>query len=646
MKVFKFKKDRKAKLIFILVGIASTVWFLIRVIPKPQRATYPCMRAAAPFASSFVIYLTGIFASVFSIRKFRNYSANNRYVLASVFLVVAAITGFLTTQVNPTPAWSGVAGITNIEANEPMGVAKGIFPGRVAWIYDADATNEDCTNDFGDGYFMDENTDQDVVDNMLNKAIKVISGKGILSEGWDAIFKYHNKEVGKGEVGYSNGEIIFIKINTTSAWDGNHEMNLDRVNNNNYAIGETSPHVVTSVLRHLINIAGVPQRNIYIGDPMKHIYADNFEKWHDEFPNVHYLDNEYTTGGREVAAKSNTANIQYSDRGKVLREGSWNSALEGDSVFSDKLYSILEECDYLINLPSLKGHIRAGVTMFAKNHFGSHTRPEALHLHGGLVKMGNDPTRDQYGSYRVLVDFMGHELTGKKNLIYIMDALYSSDHEIQVPVKWDKAPWNNDWSSSLFISQDPVAIESVGFDMLYHIYDGTNGLNSYPHMGAVDDYLEQAADSSNWPEGIVYDPENDGTPIGSLGVHEHWNNNTDMEYSRNLGTGDGIEFLKIFPDTDVNAIIGFTDIKTSAISLQVYPTPSKGVVYLDYTSEGSDEIDITITDMSGVVVYTENLVSEDLSGYRIDCGDLSNGSYVLTVNQGNSSKTGTIIIKK
>ena len=29
----------------------------------------------------------------------------------------------------------------------------------------------------------------------------------------------------------------------------------------------------------------------------------------------------------------------------------------------------------------------------------------------------------------------------------------------------------------------------------------------------------------------------------SLGVHEHWNNPTDKQYSRNLGTGEGIELV-------------------------------------------------------------------------------------------------------
>ncbi|MBN2103082.1 hypothetical protein JW835_03480, partial [bacterium] len=37
--------------------------------------------------------------------------------------------------------------------------------------------------------------------------------------------------------------------------------------------------------------------------------------------------------------------------------------------------------------------------------------------------------------------------------------------------------------------------------------------------------------------------EGDGTRLSSLGVHEHWNNAADKQYSRNLGTGEGIELI-------------------------------------------------------------------------------------------------------
>jgi hypothetical protein len=49
---------------FILLGISSTVWFLIRVIPKPQRSNFPCMEAAAPMMSGLVVYLLSLWGTV------------------------------------------------------------------------------------------------------------------------------------------------------------------------------------------------------------------------------------------------------------------------------------------------------------------------------------------------------------------------------------------------------------------------------------------------------------------------------------------------------------------------------------------------------------------------------------------------------
>ena len=50
------------------------------------------------------------------------------------------------------------------------------------------------------------------------------------------------------------------------------------------------------------------------------------------------------------------------------------------------------------------------------------------------------------------------------------------------------------------------------------------------------------------PSGAFYDPDGDGTRLESLGVHEHWNNAQEKQYSRNLGTGEGIELVYVGAD--------------------------------------------------------------------------------------------------
>jgi hypothetical protein len=64
-------------------------------------------------------------------------------------------------------------------------------------------------------------------------------------------------------------------------------------------------------------------------------------------------------------------------------------------------------------------------------------------------------------------------------------------------------------------------------------------------VGSPDNYLHEAALANKAPSATAYDPEGDGTTLESLGVHEHWNNAKDKKYSRNLGTGNGIELVQV-----------------------------------------------------------------------------------------------------
>jgi streptogramin lyase len=227
-----------------------------------------------------------------------------------------------------------------------------------------------------------------------------------------------------------------------------------------------------------------------------------------------------------------------------------------DKSQSDKIYDIVEKADYLINVANLKPHLSAGISLTAKNHFGSVARPSAGHLHYSLVGQRNQPTNGGYHKYRVQVDLMASKYLGQNTLLYLVDGLFGGgSSETKGPVKYFMPPFNNDWCNSIFLSLDQVALESVCYDFLRTEWNGINNHNASnnaiennPNWNGVDDYLHQAADSSNWPAGIIYDPDNSGKPISSMGVHEHWNDLLKKQYSRNLGSGNGIELISI-PDT-------------------------------------------------------------------------------------------------
>ena len=79
------------KLTFCLLGIISIVWLLIRVIPNPACAGYPCMRVAAPFMSGFVMYLVSLGCITFALRKVKKNIVRARYFAAGSFVLVAMV---------------------------------------------------------------------------------------------------------------------------------------------------------------------------------------------------------------------------------------------------------------------------------------------------------------------------------------------------------------------------------------------------------------------------------------------------------------------------------------------------------------------------------------------------------------------------
>ena len=427
------------------------------------------------------------------------------------------------------------------------------------WNWNPEATNEDCVSNFEtkDWYWKPENINEKVVGEMFQTAVNKLTDKKSINDSWDLLFHYHNLKKHQVDNGYSKGEKIFIKINQgTSRWLLSQE-NKDngyfypetlpadekRVRSS-LAPTETNPYVVLEILRELINIVGINQADIIVGDPMTDIFGHNYSIWHGEFPNVIYIDKFSTMHGRTLTIPTDEPLLFYSDKAPP-----------------DKLYDVIENADYLINVANFKPHASAGISLTAKNHFGSQASPTAAHLHYALMMpRGGIPTNGGYHKYRVLVDLMGSKYLGQNTLLYIVDGLFGGGgSETMGPVKYFSAPFNNDWCNSLFVSQDQVALESVCYDILRTEWNGINQHNAQnnkpengPGWNGVDDYLHQAADKSNWPEGITYDPDNSGKPLMSLGIHEHWNNAENKQYSKNLGLNTGIELVSI-PDIIVKS---------------------------------------------------------------------------------------------
>jgi len=160
--------------LFPVIGFVSLIWFLIRVVPKPSRATYPCQRVAFPLASGFIIWLLGLGGSATAFRKARSSFSRSRYLIG-ILCIIASI-GCVWFSLTLTAEKEAVAAEPH-PVNEPIGVARGIHPGRVVWVHDPNATDWAGPR-MGDGYWwQDEHTDQNVVDSMMLRAIQAVAGE-------------------------------------------------------------------------------------------------------------------------------------------------------------------------------------------------------------------------------------------------------------------------------------------------------------------------------------------------------------------------------------------------------------------------------------------------------------------------------------
>lgn len=403
-------------------------------------------------------------------------------------------------------------------ANRPIGQAKGIFPGRVVWVHDPAVAKWDGKPENG-GWFEDKATDPALAAQMLSKTLLLLTGAKSEGEAWSAIFRHFNRTHGRGDVGYRPGEKVTVKLNMNCS---------KREADPNPGLYNT-PQLTRALVRQLVTQAKIRESDLVVYDASRLMCDTVFLPIHAEFPGIRFEDRDGGDGRFQVQPDKKAA-LSF-----------------GDPKTPDHRKTYLPACatgaTYLINAALLKGHSLAGVTLGAKNHFGSvyrenlgsgdpHKGWNPGNMHGSVTAR----TRPM-GTYNALVDLMGHKDLGGKTILYLLDALYASPHQSVRPEKWLSPPFNGHWTASVFASQDPVAIESVAVDF------SAAETSAVQMVGAVDNYLHEAALAHQPPSGTRYDPEGDGTGLESLGVHEHWNSPEKRQYSRNLGTGQGIELV-------------------------------------------------------------------------------------------------------
>jgi hypothetical protein len=448
----------------IFAGLAACVWYLFRVIPKPSRAAYPCQRATAPLRIGFLAYCITLAGSVFSFTKAKSVLRNKRYLCAGLFLVVSVVSLF-----------AFISNDARFVFAAPVGTPKGIFPGRVAWVYNSNAAKWT-----GAGNYWDAAVNPQVEYNRsFTAGIAALSGGNNDADSWDNIFRWFNNAHGRADTGYQAGDMIAIKINQNNsaapAADHGNAMN-------------TNPQTCVAVVTSLVN-AGVPQADIWIGDPSRAVTDNIFNAIHNAFPSVKVVD-------------------YFGNNGRIT-----TGAVDGvfpNSDVKNAESTCFYNARYIICQPLLKGHVGQIITFGSKNFYG---------INGILP----DWTQNVgHPGNSALTAYMTNANFGGKVVLWCMDAMYPSPALDGAPYNGVAlTPFNGKQMSSFIMSLDGCAEECVSYDFWSTITGQSGGIT----------YITNAANAD-------------------AGVSDHWNNSTAKQYAKNLNpNANGIELVTVQLDS-------------------------------------------------------------------------------------------------
>jgi len=334
-------------------------------------------------------------------------------------------------------------------ANVPVAIP----PHRVVHAHSRQATYWD----YATGWYGDY-VDQAVVDAMTDRGVMALTNTTTRADAWHALLPT-----------YAAGQKVAIKINLNN--------NPSDCSDSDQVI-DALPQPINSIIRGLKAI-GVSENNIGVYDVTNGWHAGGMptrlvNQVTALYPGVQFY--SYTSPCSLTLGYSSTQKIHF-------------NVPTGKPAISDRpICNALVNASYLINLPIMKKHGMAGVTLGFKNHFGSFEHCDDVHW---SVDLGDG---NYVSTYNGLIDIYNNPHFKNKTVLTVGDGLYGArvDNYSEVPSPWPT--FGHASPNSLFFSIDPVAIDCVMYDFL----DWEGGVPT-----GSDDYLKLAQ-------------------TAGLGTFEHW----------------------------------------------------------------------------------------------------------------------------
>ena len=320
----------------------------------------------------------------------------------------------------------------------------------------------------------DHTIDADAVRTMMQRGMQSLTGSDDVQMAWRRFFV--------------PDDVVGIKVNPV----GRRRLLTEKLSRVGGPGSISSPEVLRETVRCLHEYAGVPRRNIIVFERYANEFRDaGYERILRERPmeGVRWFassagyDNEQLAIDGQVAGRDRDPNVVGYDPDVFVSMGFADPTHNprDDRRFRSHLSLIVTRmCSKIINIPCLKDHRSAGVTLALKNMSHgmnnnvcrSHTG--TLYRRGGAVSAPN-----QCNTF--IPTAVAQTPLRDKMTLHILDGLIGV---------YEGGPgnWNRSWGTwarqSLFFATDPVAMDHVGWDII-DTKRALEGWAPVAHMGMV-----------------------------------------------------------------------------------------------------------------------------------------------------------------
>ncbi|MCG8702402.1 MAG: DUF362 domain-containing protein [Bacteroidales bacterium] len=313
------------RIVLVTTGVLSLVWFLVRVIPKPSRATYPCQRAAFPIAASFVIWLTTVITSLKVYKKSKVLFASNS-LKALMYMVIAGLIFGLSFFVQPmTENIANAYGPLAFDPNEYE---------KVDMQEKTEAVLSELPATVGISSIEDEdNITYSQLETMMREAVALAGGLNDIVD---------------------DGDYVVLKPNVVG---------VDNEDLKKGFRGHITHNWVVEIAAKLVRELN-PKGEIVVMENSFTITIDELNKL--KYDTIKYLDAYYAlddiSGGWQDYSSNKLKSVSLPDSLSLYPDN--KKPNKSRPIYLNKQYY---NADVIISLPVMKNHMSAGITGAVKN---------------------------------------------------------------------------------------------------------------------------------------------------------------------------------------------------------------------------------------------------------------------------------------